>query len=226
MPYEPVIGLEVHAGEGSENGSLTMQKLKSFFLSILYFVVFCVLGLIVGVGIAYGFLILGGQGVFSSWELLKGDHQFEKIITADNQTVWAQASDGKVYSWNTNCYRENCDQWIQANEVPKNDSEYYSGETIDIGSSCGADDRVRNAPGEVVECARVVVKMADFGTTVYYALLDDGQIWMWQHTGSNIEFEIAPICGGGLGIMAGIVGFIFFMARRVTKSKQSTVSPV
>ena len=203
-----------------------MQKLTRFFLSVFYFIVFCVVGLIIGVGIAYGFLILGGQGVFSSWELLKGDHPFEKIITADNQTVWAQASDGKVYSWNTNCYRENCDQWVEAKEIPKNDSEYYSGQTLEISNSCGTDDRVRNAPGKVVECAHVVVSMADFGTTVDYALLDDGQIWMWELSGSNIEFEVVPLCGGFLGIVAGIVGFIIFMIRRERKSQKPPASTV
>jgi hypothetical protein len=203
-----------------------MQKLKKFFLSLFFFVIFCVLGLIVGVGGGYGVLILGGQGAFSSWELLKGDHQFEKIITADNQTVWVQASDGKVYSWNTNCYRENCNQWVEVKEIPKNDSEYSSGTTIDIGSSCGTDDRVQNAPGKVVECAKVIESMADFGMTVYYALLDDDQIWMWKHSGSNIEFELIPLCGGFLGIVAGIIGFIVFLIRRATKGKETPTSPV
>jgi len=194
-----------------------MQKIKRFSLSILYFVSFCILGLIVGVGVAYGFLTLSEQEAFSSWELLSGDLQFVKINTADNQTVWAQAVDGKVYSWNTNCYNENCNQWVEAKEIPNNEPEYYSGQTMEIGNSCNAEGRVQKAPGQVVECAHVTFSGAGFGTEVYYALMDDGAIWMWEHSANSIEMEIMPLCGGILGVIAGIIVFALFILRRATK---------
>jgi len=56
-----------------------MQKLKSFFLSLFTFIGFCILGLTVGVGGGFGFLILDAQGAFSLWMPLNGEHQFEKI---------------------------------------------------------------------------------------------------------------------------------------------------
>ena len=203
-----------------------MQKLKSFFLSLLYFVVLCIFGLIVGIGIAYGFLTFGAQGAFSSWELLSGNHQFEKIITADPQTVWAQASDGKVYSWNANCYRENCDQWVEAKEIPENSFEYATGESIEISNSCNTDDRARKTPGRVIECAHVAFAGAGYGIEVYYALIDDGTIWMWKYSGSSIGIELTLICGCFFGINAGIFGFVVFMLRRATKSKRTSASPV
>jgi hypothetical protein len=199
-----------------------MQKLKSCLLELFFFVLFCILGIIVGIGIGYGALILGANGLFSSWELLNGDQQFENIVSADSQTVWARASDGKLYSWDTNCLRENCKQWVEVKEIPE---DFYSPqETLVISDSCPLDDNVRKAPGNVVECAHVVLRGPDYGVEVYYALLDNGKIWMWEHFGSSIDLAVAPVLGGFFGLIIGFVGFIFFMARRVSKSEKSPSS--
>ncbi len=115
-----------------------MQKLKSYLLTLFFFVLFCILGIIVGIGLGYGVLILDSNGLFSSWELLNGSQQFEKIIRADTQTVWAQASDGKVYSWDTNCIRENCNQWVEVKEIPE--AIYDPQERLVIGDLCMLDD--------------------------------------------------------------------------------------
>jgi hypothetical protein len=196
-----------------------MQKLKSCLLELFFFVLFCILGIIVGVGIGYGALILGANGLFSSWELLNGDQQFENIVGADTQTVWARASDGKTYSWDTNCLRENCKQWVEVTEIPED--IYDPQETLVINDSCPLDDNVRKAPGNVIECAHVELRGPDYGVEVYYALLDNGKIWMWEHFGSSIDLAVVPVFGGFFGIFIGIVGFIFFMARRVSKSEKS-----
>jgi len=203
-----------------------MTKVLNFFLSLFYFIAFCILGWFIGAGIGYGFLILDAQDTFSSWELLSGNHQFEKIVSADSQTVWAQASDGKVYSWNTNCYLENCNQWVEAKEIPENDFEYDTGETLEISNSCNIGDRVQKTPGQVIECAHFVFSGAGFGTSVYYALLDDGQIWAWEHTNSSIGFEVVPLFFGFLGTITGIIGFIIFMIRRAMKNKETPTSPI
>jgi hypothetical protein len=199
-----------------------VQKLKSCLLELFFFVLFCILGIIVGIGLGYGALILGANGLFSSWESLNGNQQFEKIISADTQTVWARASDGKTYSWDTNCLRENCKQWVEVKEIPE---DFYSPqETLVISDSCTPVDGVRKAPGNVIECAHVKLRGPDYGGEVYYALLDNGKIWMWEHSGSSIELAVAPVFGGFFGIFIGILGFIFFMARRVSKSEKSLSS--
>ncbi|MFZ5858585.1 MAG: hypothetical protein ACOYZ6_17290 [Chloroflexota bacterium] len=222
MPYEPAIGLEVHAVESSEIGRPAMQKLKSFFLSSIYFIIFCVLGLIVGTGIAYGFLILGGQGVFSSWELLKGDHQFEKIITVDNQTVWAQASDGKVYSWNTNCYRKICNQWTEVEDTSN------SIDSLEIDDSCKMDEYflTREPRGNLIECARVDMQFVDAWGTTYYALLGNGNILMWEYSNNSISIEVMPFISASWGLIAGALGFIFFTTRKSLKNKNRSITTV
>jgi len=198
-----------------------MRKLKSCLLELFFFVLFCILGIIVGIGIGYGMLILDAYGIFSSWELLNGNQQLEKIMSADTQTVWARASDGKVYSWDTNCFRENCNQWVEVKEIPKDIDDW---ERLVISNSCTLGNGVRKAPGNVIECAHVVLSGPDFGTTVYYVLMDGGKIWMWEHTNSSIGLEVAPVFGGFFGLIIGFIGFIFFMARRVSKSEKSPTS--
>ena len=197
-----------------------MQKLKSCLLDLFFFILFCLLGIIVGIGLGYGVLILDSNGLFSSWELLNGNQQFEKIISANPQRIWAQATDGNVYSWNTNCNKENCNKWIETKESPE---IIYETEKLEISASC-KNDLVfqRDPPGNVIECVHVAVREADFGMEVYYALLDGGKIWMWEHFGSSIDLEVAPVFGGFFGLIIGFVGFIFFMARRVAKSETAS----
>ncbi|MRS05119.1 hypothetical protein EG832_18190 [bacterium] len=197
-----------------------MQKLKSCLLTLFFFILFCILGIIVGIGLGFGVLILDSNGLFSSWKLLNSSQPFEKIISADIQTVWAQATDGKIYSFNTNCYRENCNQWIEVKEIPE---DYYGDEDkLVISDSCPFDKGIQKAPGNVIECAHIKLRGADFGGDVYYALLDGGKIWMWEHFSSSIDFEVAPVFGGFFGLIIGFVGFIFFMARRVAKSETAS----
>jgi ABC-type antimicrobial peptide transport system permease subunit len=197
-----------------------VQKLKSCLLTLFFFVLFCILGIIVGIGMGYGALILHSNGLFSSWELLNSDQQFEKIIRADTQTVWARASDGKVYSWDTNCIRENCNQWVEVKEIPEAIDDPQ--ETLVIGASCTLRNGVRKAPGNVIECAHVKLRGPDYGVEVYYALLAGGKIWMWEYFISSIDLEVAPVFGGFFGLIIGFVGFIFFMARRVAKSETAS----
>ena len=200
-----------------------MKKILKFFLSLFYFIVFCILGLIVGIGIGFGFLFLKANGSFSFWNPLNSEYEFNKIVTADAQTVWARASNGKVYSWNTNCYHENCNQWIEAKEIPENDFESDTGEKIEINNSCNG---VRKTPRRVIECAHVLSIGADYMVNVYYALIADGTIWMWENSGNSIEIQIMPLCGGGFGIIAGIMGYLIFMTRNITKSEQFSASTV
>ena len=201
-----------------------MQKLKSFFLSLFFFVAWCVFGLGIGVGIGYGILMLDANGMFSSWKSFDSNQQFEKIISANPQKVWAQATDKKVYSWSTNCYEENCNKWVETDQAPK---VVYETEKLEVSASCKSDNALqRDPPGNVVECAHVKVIGAEFILETYYVLLDNGKIWMWENDNYGFDFMIAPFICGPLGFFAGLIGFVLFMIRRERKNKQSTVSPV
>lgn len=120
-----------------------MQKLKSFFLSLFFFVAWCVFGLGIGVGIGYGILMLDANGIFSSWKSFDSNQQFEKIISANPQKVWAQATDKKVYSWSTTCYEENYNKWVETNQAPK---VVYETEELEISASCKSDNALQRDP--------------------------------------------------------------------------------
>jgi hypothetical protein len=199
-----------------------MQKLKSYFLSLFFFIAFSFLGLVVGVAVGYGILFLDVNGMFSSWELLNGDQQFEKIVSANPQKIWAQANDRNVYSWNTNCKKENCNKWVKTKESPE---IIYETEKLEISASC-KNDLVfqRDPPGNVIECAHVVVREADIGMEVNYALLENGEVWIWKISGDSIEFMVTPFFWGLFGIVASLIGFVFFMTNRVEKDKINPAS--
>ena len=199
-----------------------MQKLKNMLLSIFLFFVFCILGIIIGVGVGYGILILDTNGMFSSWEPLDGNQQFEKIVSADNQTVWARVVDGKVYSWNTNCYQENCNQWIEAEDIPD------SMDSLEIGDSCKMDEYflAREPRSNIIECARVDIQFVDVWGTTYYALLDNGKILMWKYSSNSIEVEVMPFISSPFGLAAGVLAFLFFTIRRSMKNKNRPISTV
>lgn len=202
-----------------------MQKLKNILLSIFFFFVFCILGIIGGIGVGYGILILDANGMFSSWEPLNGNLQIEKIVGANSHEVWVRATDQKVYSWNTNCYRENCNQWIEAEEAPED--SYGSMDTLEIGASCKTDYFFAKEPrGNIIECARVEERFSDLWGNTYYALLDNGKLLMWKHSSNSIVFEVMPFVSAPWGLVAGVLAFLFFTVRRSRKNKNRSTSTV
>ena len=169
-----------------------MQQAKSFFLSLLLFIVFSVLGIAVGFSAGYSIVVLDNEGLFSSWKLLNGSLKFEQIIDATSQTVWAQTKDGKFYSWNFNCL--NCNQWVETQEVPTDLYDFGERSMIkDVTCETRGHKFFRKPPGNIVECARGWFAGPEFGTVAYYALLEDGEIWTWQHSSSMIFDIVVPI---------------------------------
>lgn len=200
-----------------------MERVKSILLTLLFFIVFSVLGIAVGFGVGHVVVILDNEGLFSSWKLLDGSLKFEQIIDATSQTVWAKTNDGKLYSWKFNCL--NCNRWIETQDVPTD--LYDSGERSMIKDiTCETDSYkfFRQPPGHLVECARGWFAGPEFGTVVYYALLEDGKIWTWQHTSSMVFDIIVPISFSFGGLILGIIAFMVFVIRRRMKNRTEAIT--
>ncbi|HSG45628.1 MAG TPA: hypothetical protein VLA72_20995 [Anaerolineales bacterium] len=135
-----------------------MEKLKSFFISLLLFIGFSAIGITVGYFIGTAYADLKGEGKFSNWRKLDDDLKFVEIVDATSQTVWAKTFDGAIFSWDTNCAREpNCNQWVQANEVP-GDVQKYGGQSMERGSVCPPTNLkyYSDPPGNTVECVLAI----------------------------------------------------------------------
>jgi hypothetical protein len=226
MPYEPVIGLEVHAVEGSENGRLTMQKLKSFFLSLLFLIIFCAGGMVIGVGSGRVISYLSNEGFFTQWQLLDGSQKFEFGEDATSLSVWARGIDGKLYWWNFNCQTDtSCMKWVDANEIPEDIHAGLKQEMQKSGDCQSMHPSPQKLPGKVIECANGHSAFESSATT-YYALLDDGTIWAWRHTSSMLADISISFIFAILGFVAGIITFIVFTINRATKNKKPSASTV
>lgn len=202
-----------------------MQQVKNFLLSLLFFIGISVLGIAVGFGVGYVVVVLNNEGLFTSWKQLDGDFRFETISDVTSQIVWANTSDGKLYLWDSNCYNDtnSCDQWVETEKIPEdlhNDGE----RPMVKGGSCEVRGFVFfRQPSGMVECAQGWFAGPEFGSVVYYALLDDGTIWTWHFSGSMIFDIVIPIFFAFGGLIVGIISFIFFIIRRSKKNiNQST----
>lgn len=202
-----------------------MKKVLNFFLWLFLFIVFCIIGIFVGLGVGYGILILDSEGAFSSWDLLSAHQHFEKIVTADPYTVWAQATDLKIYSWNSNCNKENCNEWIEVRGLPEDLDDPMN--TLVIGDSCEMDYLFEKEPqSNVIECARVIQRGPEFGGTTYYALLENGKILMWKHSGNSIILEVGLAISVFFGFIAGILAFFYVIIRRTNNNNKQAISLV
>lgn len=213
----------------TENKEQHVQKLKSFLVSFLLLIVFSMVGIAIGYFAGATYADFKGEGKFSHWEELGGTLKFEQIVDATSQIIWAKTADGTLYSLATNCARgTNCYEWIEAKEVPA-DIHGYGGQSMERGSSCPPSQLkyFSNPPGNLVECVRAITYGMDImpGTTVYYALLEDGKIWAWTYSYSMMDDLIYSVLCTCPGLILGIVAFIFFMRYRdKTKVKALTVN--
>jgi hypothetical protein len=83
-----------------------MQTLKHFLQEFLLFILFSILGIVFGYGVAKISLVPVHQGAFVFWKSLNGTYKFTTILDANSKTIWAQTDDGKTYYWNTRCFIE------------------------------------------------------------------------------------------------------------------------
>jgi len=199
---------------------MLMKELIHFFFSFVMLVAFCIAGFLVGAVVADGVL----TGDYSGWKLLGSSYEFEQIVEANSYMVLAQAENGNLYAWDSNCLLGiHCRRWIEVSEIP--DDMHNEGEmAMQKGDMC--EPQVKLPAGiqdNVIECARGWYAGPEFGHVAYYILLDNGKIWAWRHSSSMIMDIVAPFSFRIGGIVLGFGAFIVFMRFRI--GKKTSVSP-
>jgi len=155
---------------------------------ILIFLLSILLGFMIGRSIVY----FMNEGAFVSWEPFLAPTKFEKIIQASSTKIWVQADDS-IYEGNTLCQEgDDCQRWQVVEQAPVDlpVPEW----PIKRSPDCEFNEYsfMRTVPGEPLECVQAYFGMADASTTVYYALLKDGSIAIWENSSSNIEALMIP----------------------------------
>lgn len=177
------------------------------------FLLFLLVGAIAGFKIGSHLVGLQSSGAFASWKLLDGPYKFIEIVDANSATVWAKTSDGKLYSWD--CQYHEC-LWIEVENVPADAHENQQGmgeQPLNKNDTCPVDETFspsEDPPGKIAGCALGWYRSIDAGFGRYFALLEDGTIWSWQHTDDviNASMTIIP-----LSVLDGLLtgSAIFFL---------------
>lgn len=164
-----------------------MQKIKNMYPKLLIMIGFIIFGVAVCILLGYEFVLFDEAGAFGggSWKQLKGPLKFEHISSATTLTIWARTEENKLYKQRYCLGNPSCNQWIETKEVVVDPLEENQLEAINKGTCAPYGFKYPLDPrGKVLECALATkywsVETRNF---VYYALLDDGTIWVWSSSG-------------------------------------------
>ncbi|CAG0942993.1 hypothetical protein ANRL1_01164 [Anaerolineae bacterium] len=144
------------------------------------------------------------KGAFVSWQRLTAPPQKPVEIVGAKMgrdgwaTIHVKTMDNRIYS----CRGRSVECWVETN-APANKVENFGGGSC-VGSKSKSPYSVSNPPGKVVDRIQVEFCGADYGTLIEYAILDDGNVWMWNHTsGALAGLGVMAICAIG-GALAGM----------------------
>jgi hypothetical protein len=184
-------------------------------------VIFTVLGMVLGFGIAHGVSSLATKGVFSFWKpLTSGVIVPEKILYANSNMVWVQTDRGEMYFHQINCpiSSTECGTWRP--EENRNRFDNYE-KPPNGNEECAAHVFIRpNAPPRnSIQCVYASrVHTLNDGFT-YYALSSDQKIWYWRTPNSG-QKSILVLMFILIGPLAGFFFGWNLTARRKGRYKE------
>jgi hypothetical protein len=193
-----------------------MRAFANFLLTVLAFLVFCVLGIALGAALGYGLSILRSEGLFTPWRQLEAPVKFTAIRAISLPTLWAEGTDGRFYSFDYYCFQTpDCQQWIKAKNPPL-ENQPADERLVRKSDSCDAPRYrfMRKPPGRPVDCASVDILGIETLTVDYFALLEDGSIWRWEMIGSQIDEIWSTLFCWILGLILGITSFMILFDYR------------
>ena len=201
-----------------------MQNLKKFLISLLSFISFTVPGAFFGFVLGIIFALSDLSSMLISWKLLDGTYVFTQIAGATSQKVWAQTEDGRLYSWNLNCYfQPKCNKWVEDQAIP-DDLYEFVGLPMEKNNSCYAisPQPPKEPPEKVIECASGWYAGPEYAEVTYYVLSANGTIWALQTSSIYIAVVLSIKFSFG-GLSLGIISFIVFSTWRRAKNKSKKI---
>jgi len=198
-----------------------IQNVGSFFIKLITFFLFGAAGIWAGLKVFSIGTDLQDSGRFVQWQLLDSEQTFRQIVDASENGVWVQAENGKYYVYySVFCKAVTCGKWLETTSP----SVFYFQSAKLITSGCkatyesygqGFDGVEPKYPPQKTanprECAVVRWHEPYNGaeSLVYYVLLDNGQLWTWNHSPdlsmAFLFFIVCPLIGLILGIIIWFV---------------------
>jgi hypothetical protein len=205
------------------------MKSKTFDRTLLIFTIVSILIIIFGYAATSKIVHLRREGAFDSWEPLSAPMKSKLILEATSQTVWVETSDGSIYEGNIYCYKGNdCLQWQKIEAIPV-DLHLAGEEPLERNTDCHFGDLpfMKRPPGKIVECVRTQFRGPEYGSIIYYALLEDGSISIWKNSGSMIEDIITFVFTTVIIVIIWVFLLIMFELKsrhQIRKNQQGSVA--
>ncbi|HJS18302.1 MAG TPA: hypothetical protein VJ785_06125 [Anaerolineales bacterium] len=189
--------------------------------NLLSFTIVSVLILVIGYVIGSKFMNLRDDGAFARWEDFSAPLKAEKIVEATSYMLWIETSDGSIYAGNPYC-QQNSDcmqQWQAVDSIPV-DLNKAGQLPLKRNSDCDFNEypSIRTVPGKPIECVHAQFAGPESGSTIYYALLEDGTITTWKYSGSMIEDFWTVIFISSIMIVIWVVALLVFDLRSRKKA--------
>ena len=164
-----------------------MPKNKNSTQTRLTMIGFIILGIAIGIALGYSFVALDDAGAFGGgiWKQLESPIRFKHIADATTLTIWARTEENKLYKQRYCLGDLNCNQWTETKEVVVDPLEENELDLINKYTCTPSGLKYPQDPhGKVLECALATRYWSlETKDIVYYALLDDGTIWVWSSSG-------------------------------------------
>ena len=125
------------------------------------------------------------------------------IVTADSERVRVQVAGGAQYEASRACGSASPECWAETGPEGANVQ-------TEIGPACRSRfEGLGDPPGRLVQCASHVELGADVHWEAHYALVESGEVWVWQHAVGALGFSMLdffpwPCVGGLAGLFAGV----------------------
>lgn len=125
---------------------------------------------------------------------------------------------GDIYHRDSNCYIEkDCNIW-NVGEVAFRHANGEYGFALERAEACpGRFWFFPQLKSHMVECLRARHLMPEHGTLVYYALMQNGEIYNWTHVSSRIAEVMFTLASCLTGALLGLITFV----RRAQKNAKN-----
>jgi hypothetical protein len=178
----------------NKESKVNLKKIISFILIIL------IIPIASGLGLAY-FSHLQIEGNFAAWKPLGSPpERVSQIIGFCDDNVCVETVNATKY-YNCGNY-EDC--WIKAELSPEEIKTY----TLDPYVACMYEIRKPSLPPNTIQLVEMKYCSSGGVEQIYYALQQDGSIWVWNHTVADLAGLLligALVAGVQLGIVLDIV---------------------
>lgn len=195
-----------------------LATIRRWFLLVLGACAGLLWGLVLAPEVAYRILLyLETTAEPDEWKLAgHPDQGIARLLGADAWDVYVETTGGQILVGHAHNCASRCWEETDSGKIVRDGG---AGREILLGTGCSSRfEQIPMPPYPVVQCASVQTSIAvEFYGEAHYALLEDGNLWLWDHGAGRMSDEgmrslqarllglcCSPLAGfaAGIGIVA------------------------